>query len=63
MAPPDEKPPSAPSAPHIANGVKSRDRLHHLLRTAQGNAENPNHKTGHKRPKPSLPKLPWNDPK
>lgn len=38
-----------------------RNTLHHLLQTAQGNASKTKGKV-HKRPKPSLPKLPWDKP-
>ena len=51
--------------PNSLRGMKDtipkRQPLSHLLRTAQGNANRTTGRTSHKRPKPSLPKLPWND--
>lgn len=63
MSHPPEKPTTDDPANSIASGAKRRDRLQHLLRTAQGNAANTTHKTSHKRPKPSLPPTPWDNDK
>lgn len=59
----DDETHSVPNAQPIGGALK-RDRLHHLFRTAQGNAAKIGTGTAKagKRQLPSMPTLPWNEP-
>ncbi len=68
MAPQDDETESAKPRPRIVRDasirnlhgstIHKRDKLHHLFRTGQANADRSDSKAA-KRPKPSLPPTPW----